>query len=120
MRQVAGAVQIALRKIEHDAHLHLHAEMVRRKSDIGAGKRDCVTRIGDNCNGDKVDVADAAAYRIEINPSSIWQINLRPGIESIRDLSCSSAPADRPRGLRDTPTQNARPDQTSAPRRSSA
>jgi hypothetical protein len=54
---------------EHDAHLHLHAEMVRRKSDIGAVKRDRVARIGDNRNGDKVDVADAAACWIEINPS---------------------------------------------------
>ena len=43
--------------------------MVRRKSDIGAVKGDRVARIGDNRNGDKVDVADAAACWIEINPS---------------------------------------------------
>ena len=109
-----------LRRIEHDAHLHLHAEMVRRKSDKGAVKRDRVARIGDNCNGDKADVADAAACRIEINPSGARQINLRPGMSSIRDLSCSSAPSDRPTGLRDTPTQNARRNQSSAPPRSSA
>ena len=90
-----------LRRTGHDAHLHLHAEVVRRKSDIGAMKRDRVARIGDNCYGDKVDVADAAACRIEINPSGVRQINLRPGMSSIRDLSCSTAPADRPRGLRD-------------------
>ena len=29
-------------------HLHLHAKMVRRKSDIGAMKRDRSARIGDN------------------------------------------------------------------------
>ena len=75
-----GAVQIAHRRIEHDAHLHLHAEMVRLKSDIGAVKRDRVARIGDNCYGDKVDVADAAACRIEINPADAWQIDLRPGM----------------------------------------
>ena len=117
---VCGAVQIALRRIEYDTHLDLHAEMVRRKSDIGAMKRDRVARIGDNCYGDKVDLADAAACRIEINPSGARQINLRPGMSSIRDLSSPEAPADRPRGWRDTPTQNARPDQTSAPPRSSA
>ena len=115
-----GAVQITLRRIGHDAHLDLHAEVVRRKSDIGAMKRDRVARIGDNCYGDKVDVADAAACRIEINPSVVRQINLRPGMSSIPDLSCPKAPADCPRGSRDTPTQNARRNQSSASRRSSA
>ena len=67
-----------LRRTGRDAHLHLHAKMVRGKSDKGAVKRDSVARIRDNRNGDKVDVADAAACRIEINPAGAWQIDLRP------------------------------------------
>src|SRR5271167_2939546 len=68
-----------VRSIGHDAHLHLHSEVVRWNSDIGAVKGDRVSGIGDNRNGYKVDVADAAACRIEINPSDTRKINLRPG-----------------------------------------
>ena len=59
--RTVGGVPDRLRSTGHDAHLHLHAEMVGRKSDKGTVKRDRMARIWDNCNGDKVDVADAAA-----------------------------------------------------------
>jgi hypothetical protein len=39
--------------------------MVRRKSDKGAMKRDRVTRIGHNRNGDKAGVADAATRAVD-------------------------------------------------------
>jgi hypothetical protein len=60
-RERLGGVPDRLRSTGHDAHLHLHAEMVRRKSDKGTVKRDRMARIWDNCDDDKVDVADAAA-----------------------------------------------------------
>ena len=89
----------------HDSHLHLHAEMVRRKSDNGAVKRDCVASIGhDRRSPSSRRLADRFA----------------PRRASTRGLSRSSATADRPAGLRDSPTQTARRIQTSAPRRSSA
>ena len=50
-----------LRSTGHDAHLHLHSEVIRRKSKKGAVKRDRVARIGHGRNGDQADVADAAA-----------------------------------------------------------
>ena len=78
--RTVGGVPDRLRSTGHDAHLHLHAQMVGRKSDKGTVKRDRMARIWDNRNGDKVDVADAAASRIEINPAGAWQIDLRPGM----------------------------------------
>lgn len=63
-----------------DVHLHLHSEMIRRKSKKGAVKRDRVARIGRGRNGDQADVADAAAGRIEIDPTSAGQVDLRPSV----------------------------------------
>src|SRR5580658_2769650 len=67
-----------LRRTGHDAHLHLHAEVVRGKSDKGAVKRDRLARIGHNRNSDKANVADAAARGIEIDPAGARQVDLRP------------------------------------------
>ena len=69
-----------LRSTGHDAHLHLHSEVIRRKSKKGAVKRDRVARIGHGRNGDQADVADAAAGWIEINPASAGQVDLRPRV----------------------------------------
>src|SRR5271166_2745817 len=69
-----------VRSAGRDPHLHLHAEMVRRKSDKGAVKRDRVARIGHDRNGDNAGVADAAVGGIEIHPAGAWQIDLRPGM----------------------------------------
>ena len=54
--------------------------MVRRKSKKGAVERDRVARIGRGRNGDQANVADAAAGRIEIDPTSAGQIDLRPSM----------------------------------------
>ena len=93
-----------LRSTGHDAHLHLHSEVIRRKSKKGAVKRDRVARIGHGRNGDQADVADAAA----------------PTRESTRAPGRSSVPAGRGGGLRDTPRRTVRRNQMSAPPRSSA
>src|SRR6266436_9281173 len=69
-----------LRRTGRDAHLHLHAEMVRREPEEGAVERDRVVWIADDRNGDKVDLADAAGCRIKIDPADARQINLRPGM----------------------------------------
>ena len=50
-------------RIGRDAHLHLHGEMVRRKSDIGTVERGRMTRIARDRNGDKTDRAGAASAR---------------------------------------------------------
>src|ERR1700730_2118376 len=63
-----------------DTHLHLHAEMVRREPDEGAVERDRVVWIAHDCNGDKADLADAAARGVEIGPTGARQIDLRPGM----------------------------------------
>jgi hypothetical protein len=38
-----------------------------------------VVRIAHDRNGDKTDLADAAARGVEIDPAGAWQIDLRPG-----------------------------------------
>jgi hypothetical protein len=43
--------------------------MVRREPDEGAVERDRVVRIAHDGNGDKADLADAAAREIEIGPT---------------------------------------------------
>jgi hypothetical protein len=69
-----------LRRTGRDAHLHLHAEMVRREPDEGAMERDRVVRIADDRNGDKAALADVAARGVEIDPADARQIDLRPGM----------------------------------------
>src|ERR1700722_5290806 len=64
----------------HDAHLHLHSEMIRRRSKKGAVKRDHVAWIWRSRNGDQRDIDDAAAGWIKIHPAGAWQIDLRPGV----------------------------------------
>ena len=54
--------------------------MVRREPVEGAMERDRVVRIAHNRNGDKADLANAAACGIEIDPAGARQINLRPGM----------------------------------------
>ena len=56
-------------RIGRDAHLHLHGEMVRRKSDIGTVERGRMTRIAHDRNGDKTDRAGASARGVEIDPT---------------------------------------------------
>ena len=54
--------------------------MVRRGPDEGAVERDRVVRIAHDRNGNKPDVADAAARGVEIDPTGAGQIDLRPGM----------------------------------------
>src|SRR5207249_8954785 len=75
-----GSSPDRLRPTGRDAHLHLHAEMVRREPDEGAVERGRVVRIADDRNGDKADLADAAARGVEIDPAGARQIDLRPGM----------------------------------------
>jgi hypothetical protein len=98
-----------------DTHLHLHAEMVRWEPDEGAVERDRVVRIAHDCNGDKADVADAAARGVEIDPAGARQIDLRPGMGRparglLRVKRDGEIPGRKP----------ARQNRTSAPPRSSA
>src|ERR1700674_1237241 len=79
-RGALGSRPDRLRRTGHDAHLHLHAEMVRREPDEGAVERDRVVRIADDRNGDKADLADAAARGVAIDPAGTRQVDLRPGM----------------------------------------
>src|SRR2546430_17308984 len=79
-RGALGSGPERLRRTGRGAHLHLHAEMVRREPDEGAVERDRVVWIADDRNGDKADVADAAARGVEIDPADARQIELRPGM----------------------------------------
>src|ERR1700730_18158705 len=54
--------------------------MVRRAPDEGAVERDGVVRIADDRDGDKSDLADAAARGVKIDPAGTRQIDLRPGM----------------------------------------
>ena len=79
-RGALGSGPDRVRRTGRGAHLHLHAEMVRREPDEGAVERGRVVRIADDRNGDKADLADAAARGVEIDPAGARQINLRPGM----------------------------------------
>ena len=109
-----------LRSTGHNAHFHLHAQMVRRKSDKGAVKRDRMARIGRNRNRDKANVANGAACRIEINPTGAWQIDLRPGMSSTRRAEPLLGSCGSLTGSARYPDENRAARPTSAPRRSSA
>src|SRR5438094_10292722 len=80
VRVELGSGPDRVRRTGRGAHLHLHAEMVRREPDEGAVERDRVVWIADDRNGDKADLADAAARGVEIDPADARQINLRPGM----------------------------------------
>src|ERR1700693_2286564 len=67
-------------RIGRDAHLHLHGEMVRRKSDIGTVERGRMTRIAHDRNGEKAEPAGAAGRGVEIDPTGARQIDLRPAM----------------------------------------
>lgn len=61
-----------------DAHLHFHAERIRRGSDKGAVQRQFLDRIPHHRDGDKAGFEDTAAGRIEIELARAQQIDLRP------------------------------------------
>src|SRR5260370_33569301 len=79
-RGALGSGPERLRRTGRGAHLHLHAEMVRREPDDGAVERERVGWIRDDRNGDKADVTDAAAPAADIDPSDARQIALRPAL----------------------------------------
>ncbi len=58
--------------------MHVHAERIRGGPDKGAVQRQRLIRIRDDRDGDKSGPANAAAGRIEIDPASMRQIDLRP------------------------------------------
>src|SRR6266480_1815296 len=103
----SGSSPDRLWRTGRDAHLHLHAEMVRREPDEGAVERGRVVWIADDRNGDKADLADAAARGVEIDPAGARQIDLRPGMgrpasrathRLLRIVRDGEIPGRKPRG----------------------
>src|SRR5271169_7022473 len=67
-------------RVGSHAHLHLHAEIVRGGPDEGAVEWDRVVRIADHRNGDKACRPNTAAGWVEIDPTDVGHIYLRPGV----------------------------------------
>src|SRR3954469_8312623 len=71
---------VILQVLESDPDLDLHAEIVARKSDEGAGEGCPALRITHDCDADQPEITDRAARRVEIDPAGARQIDLQPGM----------------------------------------
>jgi hypothetical protein len=76
-----------------DAHLHFHAEMVRREPDEGAVERGRVMRIADDRNGDKADLDAVPTIVVLVGA----ELNSEIEHQTARD---STLGPDKPLGIR--------------------